>query len=447
MTTPMPVDLKALYPKLVNLLLDPVFVVDEYGQIVFISEAGEQLLGYTAGEMTGTSILNYIHPDDLDRTHAAARRVMSGQSHTDFENRYLHKDGSVVHILWSARWLEEDRLRVAVARDVTALRRANQTRDAMYRISEAAHGADTVRALCDGVRQVIRELFPEDDLCLALYDEAKGRVSIPDWYADQSDDGWLDEPLQSGTALAEVIRAGQTVLAARDPECRGRGIYSLAPTAPANWLGVPLISKEAVLGALVIESRSQETCYREADQELLQFVATQVATVVERKRAEEHLRFMAHHDQLTGLTNRSLFYDRLETALRSASRNENGLALLYLDLNDFKPINDTWGHETGDQLLVQIARRLEGGTRETDTVARMGGDEFTVLLADIRNHASLDTAVAKVREIMASPFELAGEAFHVSCSIGTALYPEDGETARQLLSKADAGMYLNKRRR
>lgn len=445
MNTPMPVDLKALYPKLVNLLLDPVFVVDEYGQIVFISEAGEQLLGYTAGEMTGTSILNYIHPDDLDRTRAAAQRVMSGQSHTDFENRYLHKDGSVVHILWSARWSEEDRLRIAVARDVTALRRANQTRDAMYRISEVAHGADSVRALCDGVRQVIKELFPEDDLYLALYDAAKGRLSIPDWYADRSDDGWTDEPLQSGTALAEVIRAGQTVLAARDPEFRGLGIDSLAPSAPANWLGVPLISKETVLGALVIESRSQETRYREADQELLQFVATQVATVVERKHAEEHLRFIAHHDSLTGLTNRSLFYDRLETALRSASRNENGLALLYLDLNDFKPINDTRGHETGDQLLIQIARRLEGCTRETDTVARMGGDEFTVLLADIRDHTSLDTAVAKIREIMASPFELAGEAFHISCSIGTALYPEDGETARQLLSKADASMYVDKR--
>lgn len=252
--------------------------------------------------------------------------------------------------------------------------------------------------------------------------------------------------MQAGTALAEVIRTGQALLASRDQERRGLGGKWLNCPGAANWLGVPLTLKNSVLGALVIESPSPDTRYLEADQELLQFVATQVATVVERKRAEERLRFMAHHDSLTGLTNRSLFYDRLETALRSASRNESSLAILYLDLNNFKPINDSRGHEAGDQLLIEMGRRLESCTRETDTVARMGGDEFTVLLTDICDHAALDTAVAKIREIMASPFELQGEAFHVSCSIGTALYPEDGETARQLLSKADASMYEDKRR-
>lgn len=445
----MAVDVQALYPKLVNLLLDPVFVVDEYGMIVFISDAGEQLLGYRASEMVGTPVLGYVHPDDLERTLAAARRVMSGQSHTDFENRYLHKNGSVVHILWSARWSEEDRLRIAVARDVTALRRAHQIRDALYRISEAAHGADTLRGLCDGVRRVIGELFPRDDFYLAFHDVARGLLSVPDWSADQPS-GWVEGPMQAGTALAGVVGSGEPVLASRDPDRPGLGLglgRAAGLTTPelANWLGVPLISNNAVRGALVIESRSPDTCYREADQELLQFVATQVATVVERKRAEEHLRFLAHHDPLTGLTNRSLFYDRLDTALRSASRNESGLALLYLDLNHFKAINDTKGHGAGDQLLVEMARRLEGCTRETDTVARMGGDEFTVLLTDIRDHASLDTTVAKIREIMALPFDLGGQAVQVSCSIGTALYPQDGETARQLLGKADTRMYADKR--
>ncbi len=213
----------------------------------------------------------------------------------------------------------------------------------------------------------------------------------------------------------------------------------------ASWLGVPLLSKDAVLGVLAIESQHRQAGYSETDQELLQFVATQVATAVERKRAEEHLRFLAHHDPLTGLTNRSLLYDRLETALRSAVRNHDGLALLYLDLNNFKSINDTRGHEAGDQLLIAMARRLEGCTRDADTVARMGGDEFTILLTDVRDHTSLDTAVKKIREAMALPFEFDGEAYPISCSIGAALYPEDGKTARQLLSKADAEMYSDKR--
>jgi diguanylate cyclase (GGDEF)-like protein len=157
------------------------------------------------------------------------------------------------------------------------------------------------------------------------------------------------------------------------------------------------------------------------------------------------MRFLAHHDPLTGLTNRALFYDRLENALRSASRNHSRLALLYLDLNEFKPINDNWGHEAGDEVLREVARRLEGGTRQTDTIGRMGGDEFTILLTDLPDSsAAVETAIRKVREILGAPIIFAGQTFQITASIGVALYPEDGETAKQLLVKADANMYLNK---
>lgn len=440
----MAVDLNALYPKLIHLLLDPVFVVDESGHIVFISEACEQLLGYTAEEMIGTPILNYIHPSDLEATLEVARQVMSGQSHTHFENRYLHKDGSVVHIQWSARWSGEDRLRIAVARDVTALRRADQTRNALYRISEAAHSAGTLRALCDGVREVIGELFPGDDLYLAFYDPVSERLSVPDWSSGQSE-GWVGHPVESGSALASVIRDGHPLLASRDQNSQGLGRKSVSQPERADWMGIPLIARDSMLGALVVESKSNTTRYRDADCELLQFVATQVATVVERKKAEEELRFMAHHDSLTGLTNRSLFSDRLESALRSASRNQSGVALLYLDLNGFKRINDTWGHEAGDEVLREVARRLESGTRQTDTIGRMGGDEFTILLSDMPDSlAAVDVAVGKIRDILGAPIDFAGQTFRITASIGMALYPEDGDTAQQLLIKADANMYLNK---
>ncbi|MEX2476768.1 diguanylate cyclase [Marinobacter sp.] len=445
----MPVDLETLYPKLVNLLLDPVFVVDESGNIVFVSDACESLLGYTASEMIGTLIFDYLHPDDRERTRAEANRVMTGHPHTNFENRYLHKDGHAVHILWSARWSEDDKLRIGLARNVTSLRRANQTRDALYRISEAAHGADSLRGICDGVRQVIAELFPRNDLHLAFYDPVRTVLTVPDWSVDRAND-WVEGSMQPGTALAEVISLGQTLLASRDPSQPGLGVITesgLKSPGPLNWLGVPLISNDSVLGALVIESQSEHIRYCAADQELLQFVATQVAIVVERKRAEDHLRFLAHHDPLTGLTNRSLFYDRLETALKSAGRHNSLVALLYLDLNDFKQINDTLGHEAGDQLLIETARRLEQCTRETDTVARMGGDEFTVLLTDISDLAAVDAAVGKIREVMAVPMMQEGQIVLISFSVGVALYPQDGRTARHLLGSADSKMYEHKRRR
>jgi diguanylate cyclase (GGDEF)-like protein/PAS domain S-box-containing protein len=268
-------------------MLDTVFVVDRDNQIVFVSDACEALLGYRADELTGTPITDYMHPEDLAITRASIVRVMNGQPHVDFRNRYIRKDGGIVHILWAAFWSEEVGARIGVARNVTAL-----------------------------------------------------------------------------------------------------------------W------------------------------------------------QAEEELRFLAHHDPLTGLANRALFNDRLDTALRAARRHNSTLALLFLDIDDFKGINDVHGHAAGDRVLCTIARRLEGCVRETDTVARMGGDEFTVLLTDIQSEGAVSETVARILAVMAEPLDAqSGAANMPSCSIGIACYPADGEDADTLLSQADDDMYRIKRQR
>ncbi|MFS8149421.1 diguanylate cyclase domain-containing protein [Vreelandella titanicae] len=282
----MAVDLQALYPKLIHLMLDTVFVVDKDNQIVFVSDACESLLGYLPNELIGTLITNYMHPDDLAATRDSIVRVMSGKPHIDFRNRYIRKDGSIVHILWSARWYEEEGVRVGVARDVTDL-----------------------------------------------------------------------------------------------------------------------------------------------------------------MQAEEELRYLAHHDPLTKLTNRALFYDRLTLGLSMAHRYQSNLALLFLDINDFKGINDVHGHAAGDRVLCTVARRLEGCVRETDTVARMGGDEFTVLLTDVKTAHAVTEKVEQILTVMNEPLGAEfGEVKMPSCSIGVACYPADGEDADTLLSRADSHMYQIKRR-
>lgn len=283
----MSVDLQSLYPKLIHLMLDTVFVVDSDNQIVFVSDACEALLGYRPQELIGTPITHYMHPEDLPATRASIERVMSGTPHFDFRNRYIRKDGGVVYILWAAFWSEEVGARIGVARNVTAL-----------------------------------------------------------------------------------------------------------------------------------------------------------------AQAEEELRFLAHHDPLTKLTNRALLHDRLQSALRGAHRHDNRLALLFLDINDFKGINDVHGHAAGDRVLCEVARRLQTCVRETDTVARMGGDEFIVLLTEIQAQGDVAEKVEQILAVMAEPLaaEL-GPLTMPSCSIGVASYPEDGEDADTLLSHADGEMYRSKRRR
>lgn len=165
-------------------------------------------------------------------------------------------------------------------------------------------------------------------------------------------------------------------------------------------------------------------------------------------QAEEELRFLAHHDPLTKLTNRSIFSDRLKSALHVAHRHNSQLALLFLDINDFKSINDVHGHAAGDRILCMIARRLESCIRETDTVARMGGDEFTVLLTDIQSRDAISKKLEQIHNVMAAPLPPEFGALKMpSCSIGVAYYPEDGKDADTLLTYSDNEMYRMKRHR
>jgi diguanylate cyclase (GGDEF)-like protein/PAS domain S-box-containing protein len=174
--------------------------------------------------------------------------------------------------------------------------------------------------------------------------------------------------------------------------------------------------------------------------------AVAIATdVTERKRMEERLAYMAHYDPLTELPNRSLFFDRLAQAFAVARRNVLGFSLLYLDLDDFKPINDTFGHDAGDQVLRDIARRLRDLVRESDTVARMGGDEFVVLLHGIGKVRDAEAVAEKIIAELAPPFEIAGHSIRISASIGVAIYPQHGGDAETLINAADNAMYEAKR--
>jgi len=159
------------------------------------------------------------------------------------------------------------------------------------------------------------------------------------------------------------------------------------------------------------------------------------------KHNEERLYRLANYDSLTDLPNRGLFRENLAKALAWAARNRRKVAVLFLDLDRFKLINDTLGHNAGDALLLDVAHRLKGCVREADTVARMGGDEFTIVLTDLPDADSAATAARKILEVMAVPFTIEGRELFITTSIGISLYPRDGEHLEDLLKAADMAMY------
>ena len=166
-----------------------------------------------------------------------------------------------------------------------------------------------------------------------------------------------------------------------------------------------------------------------------------VRDVTEKKRAEAVISYQAYHDILTDLPNRSLFQDRLGLALIQAKRKKADLAVMFIDLDRFKLVNDTLGHHKGDALLQQVARRLKRCLREGDTLARQGGDEFTVVLPDLHHHEDARVVAAKFIHSLEQPFDLDGHTAHISASIGIAVYPDHGETLDELLRNADTAMY------
>ncbi len=426
------------FDKILDLLVDTVCVVDAEGRYVYVSASCEDLLGYRPEELIGRNMIELVHPDDRERTLAVAAEIMQGKPQTHFENRYVRKNGAVVDIMWSARWYRPDGLRLAVARNVSPLKRAARMQSAVYAISEAAHQADDLPALFGVVHGILAELLPVDRFQVALYDAPSETLSFPYVAGDEATPA-EDVALEPGSHLATVLRTGDPLVTSTASTASG------APTAGIRtWLGVPLVASSGVIGALVVRTGVDGEGYNEEHRELLQFVSTQVAAAVERKQAEDRLRFLALHDPLTRLPNRALFHDRFAVALRRAQRDREHVAVLYLDLDEFKKVNDGYGHEVGDRLLCEVARNLERCVRSSDTVARLGGDEFALILVNIEPRELDGSILDRVREAVARPLDVDGDSVEVSASIGVAVYPVDGDDQESLLRHADANMYARK---
>ncbi len=173
-------------------------------------------------------------------------------------------------------------------------------------------------------------------------------------------------------------------------------------------------------------------------------LGSQIGQFIARVQAEQNLQFVATHDALTSLPNRTMFSDRLSQALAQAQRYNRRLALLFVDLDGFKIVNDTFGHEVGDVLLREIASRLRACLREGDVIGRIGGDEFVVLIEEFGEPEQLALVARKVLETMAQPVAVRGQECRVTASVGISAYPQDGKDSQTLLKNADSAMYRAK---
>jgi diguanylate cyclase (GGDEF)-like protein/PAS domain S-box-containing protein len=377
---------------------DIIAIIEPGGKLRYASPAAGRTLGYACkGE--GPNLFDLVHPDDMGRVLEAAHSTTAGHS-VPVEFRMRHADGS-----W--RWLEAvgNDLRhdpdvegvVITAHDITARKE-----------SEARFGA-LVEHLSDMI------VVLDEDLSLRW-----ASPSAREFMVDSDEFMHLIHREDAERAAPVFAELAATPGAVRRIECRAmkEGEWRHIETIVTNLLHDPAVQ------GIVCNSRD----------------------MTERKVAQEALDRQAYHDGLTGLPNRALFLDRLEVALTRAKRRRSTVAVMFLDLDRFKVINDSLGHEPGDRLLAAVARRLEGALRPEDTVARFGGDEFTVLCEDLGADLEPVGIADRISRSLATPFTLDDREVFLSASIGIAVAPQEHARADSLLRDADAAMYRAKER-
>jgi diguanylate cyclase (GGDEF)-like protein len=364
--------------------------------------------------------------------------------------------------------------------EITIRERAEQQTSVLFAISELTNTSDDMGAFYRQLHRQIGKLIHADNFYVALLSDDKKFIHFP-YHVDET--GNKAEKRRVGKGLTEYvikkrepafIDSGkrQQLLKTNEIEL-GFGGMKLAK----QWLGSPLMMNGQVFGVIAVQTYDGEFLYQSDDLELLNFVSQHVAVAIDRKRSAEEIQRVnqflekkvaerteelvseierrkktesnlfhaAHHDNLTGLPNRILFNERLKQAVTHKRRHpEHHFAVLFVDLDRFKNINDTLGHSAGDEFLLEVSKRIGSCVRDNDMVARLGGDEFVILLDTITSIEDAKDVAKRIIQQMNEPFQLNGQEHYSGASIGIAECLEKTDSAERLLRDADAAMYQAK---
>ncbi|HVE70764.1 MAG TPA: PAS domain S-box protein [Thermoanaerobaculia bacterium] len=379
---------------------DIVYTHDLEGIVTSMNLAGERTSGYTRDEIIGTHIHHLLVPEDRDRAGDAMERKMRGEAAATFyEVQFRAKDGRRIPVELSSRLIYRDGRAVGVqgvARDVTD----RKDSEARYRLLFERNLAGVYRSMSDG------RILDCNDACARVFGYEKREellgANAHDFYFDDSERDRIVQMLREQKQVSNL----ELRLRRRD----GATVWVLE--------NVTLRDEDVMEGTII--------------------------DITDRKHAQEQVEYQAYHDSLTALPNRLLFRDRIALALAHVKRTGRLSAVMFLDLDQFKLVNDTLGHTVGDRLLQAIGARLVTCVRAEDTVARMGGDEFTILLGELSDRRAASVVAQKVLEAVRHPVTIDEHELFVTTSIGIAVFPDEGMDAESLLKNADRAMYRAK---
>jgi diguanylate cyclase (GGDEF)-like protein/PAS domain S-box-containing protein len=434
---------------------DAIFLTDRHSlRYVDVNAAACEMLGYTAEELLalGPESVLSIQRDELVRGFDA---VIGNEGSTEtFESLLTRKDGSQVwcELRRRAQRSGEGWIIVSVVRDITLRREDEQAflHQTMQQSLIAEFGkqallsADLGELLGNALELASDGLYAE--FCRVLQLTPDGQALIV-----RAGSGWEEHAGEPNAAESDSLAQYRHAVAASEPvviddlakETRFVPSAILKAHGIRSGVEVPIVGTSGTFGVFGVYSQEPMQFAAESVN-FLKSVANIVAIAIDRKSVEDKLAHLAQFDTLTGLPNRDLFRDRLGQSLTLARRNDWLSGVMFIDLDRFKAVNDTYGHAIGDKLLQKVALRLKECVRAGDTVGRLGGDEFAIVLSKLVKDDDAALVAKKVIAALVRPFILEGNETYMSASLGIALYPGDGKDSDILLKNADTAMYRAK---
>lgn len=428
------------YRELMNQSSDGIVVMNKDGLIAGFNRAAEQMFGYSQKEISGKPVetLTQKGLPLLDSPTKGRANILK------FDAR--KKNGTAFPAQMAIR-LDETGPQASITgivRDLSERRRLEfLERDCLRVLEMVTNNKDLDAVLTQLVGMVERQ---HAGVLCSVSMLRNGRLQyiaatgLPEGFR-QATDGMPMGPSACSCGTAAYLRE-MTIVAdiTTDPLWASHRHLGHAHDLRAAW-SVPIFSGlGTVLGTFAMYGRAAG---RPGDGELdlLEMASRLAAVAIEQRQLTDRLTYQAHHDALTTLPNRFLFEDRLQHAISGARRSGNMVGMLFVDLDRFKLINDTLGHAAGDTLLQQVTQRLQSVIRESDTLARTGGDEFAVIVDQLSDPLAASEVAHKLLQILKAPFHIAGRDLYVTASVGISLYPVDGQDAAGLLRTADSAMY------
>ncbi|HEY6966463.1 MAG TPA: PAS domain S-box protein [Burkholderiales bacterium] len=406
---------EAMYRNLVETSNDLIWSVDAEGCWTYLSPAAvRRIYGCQPADLLGREFRELIAPEVGDRDLAVFQRILAGESMFDYQTRHLRRDGSHVDLSFNAVPMRDTRGAVigatGTARDITA-----------EKIAAAA-------------------LFENVEKLRLAVDAAE--LMYWEWERETDQLHWGRDPSTLVGASGGRNSRWSEYLEIVHPEDRDR--YLAAVNAAWEQAGACTNEYRVIRSdGRVAWLSSHGKTLADASGRVYRMIGVS-QDITDRKRQEEEARFLAYHDTLTGLPNRRLLDDRLRQAVFLAQRRDSRVAVMVVDLDNFKQVNDALGHRAGDAVLREASHRIAGCVRKADTLARHGGDEFVVVIPDLHQDGDSQVVAEKILHALEPPFQVDGRDFTIGASIGISLYPTDAGDGEGALRNADVAMYRAK---